>query len=278
MNHKVALAAVLILLSSFSTTLMAVTISDPWIQGGLIKGLTSHDSQLMFLGKAVRVSPHGQFVIGMGRDVASPIELKETTSEGKVIVHTFDVEQRTYREQRVEGVPKRTVHIPEDQLPRIRQETRLIKAARKVDSALPHFLQTFIWPATGIISGVYGSRRYYNGVPKRPHYGVDIAAPQGSPVIAPASGVITLVHDNMYFSGGTIIMDHGHGISSTFIHLHKVLVKKGDVVKQGDLIAEIGSTGRSTGPHLHWSMNWFKERLDPQLLMGDTLPNKSDTK
>lgn len=166
---------------------------------------------------------------------------------------------------------KKTVNVPESALPRIRKEVRATKKARKVDSELQYFLQKFIWPAQGIISGVYGSRRYYNGVPKRPHFGVDIAAPQGSAVIAPASGVITLVYENMYFSGGTVIMDHGHGISSTFIHLHKAHVKVGDAVKQGQLIAEIGSTGRSTGPHLDWRMNWFDQRLDPQLLM-DGLP------
>ena len=133
----------------------------------------------------------------------------------------------------------------------------------------------FQWPTEGIITGVYGSRRFYNGKAGRPHYGIDIAAPQGSHVVAPASGTITLVHDNMYFSGGTIIMDHGHGISSTFIHLHKSHVKVGDKVEQGQLLAEIGSTGRSTGPHLDWRMNWFDQRLDPQLLV-DGLPNKKN--
>jgi murein DD-endopeptidase MepM/ murein hydrolase activator NlpD len=161
------------------------------------------------------------------------------------------------------------VNVPEAELPRIRKEVRLAKAARAIDSDLQNFLQTFTWPAQGIISGVYGSRRYYNGVPKRPHYGLDIAAPQGTAVTAPAAGIITLVHENMYFSGGTVIMDHGHGISSTFIHLHKAHVKSGDRVEQGQLIAEIGTTGRSTGPHLDWRMNWFNQRLDPQLLMPE---------
>jgi murein DD-endopeptidase MepM/ murein hydrolase activator NlpD len=186
-----------------------------------------------------------------------------------VTTHTFSVEQRAYNEQKITGVPKRTVNVSEAALPRIRKEVRAAKKSRKVNSDLQSFLEKFIWPARGIISGVYGSRRYYNGVPKRPHYGVDVAAPEGSPVIAPASGVITLVHENMYFSGGTIIMDHGHGVSSTFIHLHKSHVVVGDYVEQGQLIAEIGSTGRSTGPHLDWRMNWFDQRLDPQLLMSD---------
>jgi murein DD-endopeptidase MepM/ murein hydrolase activator NlpD len=252
-------------------TIAEIEIKTQWIQGGLILGNTDPSSDIEFLGKKVRVNPQGDFVIGLGRDAKPSVELIERTASGKVIKHHFSVEQRTYNEQKINGVPKKTVHVSESALPRIRKEVRAAKNARKVDSELQYFLQKFIWPARGIISGVYGSRRYYNGVPKRPHYGVDVAAPQGSEVIAPASGTITLVHENMYFSGGTVIMDHGHGVSSTFIHLHKAHVKKGDYVEQGQLIAEIGSTGRSTGPHLDWRMNWFDQRLDPQLLM-DSLP------
>ena len=259
------------LLFSFSSLCFSVDIHSPWVQGGLILGKANPSSGLEFLGKKVKVNNQGDFVVGLGRDTKPSVQLIETTASGKVITHTYAVEQRIYNEQKITGVPKKTVNVPESALPRIRKEVRAAKKARKVDSDLQSFLQKFIWPAQGIISGVYGSRRYYNGVPKRPHFGVDIAAPQGSAVIAPASGVITLVHENMYFSGGTVIMDHGHGISSTFIHLHKAHVKVGDAVKQGQLIAEIGSTGRSTGPHLDWRMNWFDQRLDPQLLM-DGLP------
>jgi murein DD-endopeptidase MepM/ murein hydrolase activator NlpD len=252
-------------------TFSSIDIKAPWIQGGLISGNVQPASKIKFLGKQVRVNDQGGFVVGLGRDVKPSVKLIETTANGKVITHTFAVEQRSYNEQKITGVPKKTVNVPESALPRIRKEVRAAKKARKVDSELPYFAQTFIWPARGIISGVYGSRRYYNGVPKRPHYGVDVAAPQGTAVIAPASGMITLVHGNMYFSGGTVIMDHGHGVSSTFIHLHKAHVNVGDFVEQGQLIAEIGSTGRSTGPHLDWRMHWFDQRLDPQLLM-DGLP------
>ncbi|MGS2716985.1 M23 family metallopeptidase [Eionea flava] len=248
---------------------VALDIQTPWIQGGLILGKTDPSNIVTFLGREVRLNEHGEFVAGLGRDAKPTVTLIETTNSGEIRKHEFDVKQRTYNEQSITGVPNNTVNIPESALTRIRKEVRATKAARKVDSNRQDFLQTFIWPSKGIITGIYGSRRIYNGVPKRPHYGIDIAAPQGSPVIAPAAGVITLVHDNMYFSGGTIIMDHGHGLSSTFIHLHKSHVEVGDVVKQGQLIAEIGSTGRSTGPHLDWRMNWFDQRLDPQLLMSD---------
>jgi murein DD-endopeptidase MepM/ murein hydrolase activator NlpD len=270
MNCKL-LIVVNSLLLFFPSWCIALDIHSPWIQGGLILGKTNPSNTIDFLGKKVRVNTQGDFVVGVGRDAEPSVELVETTVSGEVVKHIFEVKQRSYNEQKINGVPNKTVNVSESVLPRIREEVRAAKKARKVDSELQSFLQPFIWPANGIISGVYGSRRVYNGVPKRPHYGVDVAAPQGTAVIAPASGVITLVHENMYFSGGTVIMDHGHGISSTFIHLHKAHVKVGDAVKQGQLIAEIGSTGRSTGPHLDWRMNWFDQRLDPQLLM-DGLP------
>ena len=137
------------------------------------------------------------------------------------------------------------------------------------------FLAGFIWPLQGPITGVYGSQRILNGEPRRPHFGVDVAAPTGTPVVAPADAIVTLVHPDMYFSGGTLIMDHGHGLSSTFIHLHKVLVEEGQVVKQGDVVAEVGATGRVTGPHLDWRMNLFTVRIDPELLVPP-MPQAAD--
>jgi murein DD-endopeptidase MepM/ murein hydrolase activator NlpD len=258
----------------FPVIVNAVETHHPWIQGGLIIGKTSPSNRIEFMERSVRVNDEGKFVIGLGRDAKSTVILKEIFPNGKVNTLSFKVKQRHYNEQRINGLPQKTVHVPEEALARIHKEIKLTKVARQVNSVRQDFLQPFIWPAKGIITGVYGSRRVYNGVPKRPHYGIDIAAAQGSPVLAPASGVITLVHENMYFSGGTIILDHGHGISSTFIHLHKAHVNEGDVVEQGQRIAEIGSTGRSTGPHLDWRINWFKQRLDPQLLMGNTIPDR----
>ncbi len=260
----------LIVVSNFSS---ALDIKSPWIQGRLIIGQTDPGNGIRFLKRDVRVNPDGFFAVGIGRDAPKQVKLVELLPSGVERTHTFTVKQREYREQRIEGVPKRTVQVPEEALTRIRKEVKLTKKARKVDSSRQDFLQRFQWPAKGIISGVYGSRRVYNGQPRRPHYGVDIAAPQGSIVTAPIAGKVSLVHENMYFSGGTLIVDHGHGVSSTFIHLHKVLVKEGDVVEQGQAIAEIGSTGRATGPHLDWRMNWFEQRLDPQLLM-DSLPER----
>lgn len=270
MFKKLTFAFIITLLSHNS---FALEINSEWVQGGMVIGQTNPSHQLRFLKQNVQVNDDGFFVVGLGRDAPKNVVLTEVLNSGEKIKHNFKVRQRTYREQRIEGVPKRTVDIPDSALKRIRKEVKLTKAARKADSERQDFLQTFEWPAKGIISGVYGSRRVYNGKPGRPHFGVDIAAPQGSIVSAPVAGKVLLTHKNMYFSGGTLIVDHGHGVTSTFIHLHKILVKEGDKVEQGQPIAEIGTTGRSTGPHLDWRMNWFKQRLDPQLLM-DGLPAK----
>jgi murein DD-endopeptidase MepM/ murein hydrolase activator NlpD len=256
-----------------SPSAFSLEIKSEWIQGGLIIGQTSPENRIRFMDRKVQVSTDGHFVVGLGRDAPKQIELIEILSTGVERTHTFDVKQRQYNEQRIEGVPKRTVQVPESALPRIRSEGRLTTKARYTNSSRLDFLDKFEWPSKGIITGVYGSRRFYNGQARRPHFGIDIAAPQGSPVISPVAGRVTLVHKDMYFSGGTLIVDHGHGVSSTFIHLHKILVKEGDIVNQGDTIAEVGATGRATGPHLDWRINWFNQRLDPQLLM-DTLPEK----
>lgn len=240
----------------------------------MIIGKVTPGHRVRFLGRELLVTAEGDFVAGIGRDAKKTQVFEEISPAGNKHIHRFDVQQRQYREQRINGVPNKTVNVPESALPRIRQETTLTKAARAVETRRQDFLTRFQWPTKGIISGVYGSRRVYNGQPRRPHYGVDIAADQGAKVVAPAGGSVTLVHKDMYFSGGTLIVDHGHGISSTFIHLHKIWVKEGDELVQGQLMAEVGASGRATGPHLDWRMNWFEQRLDPQLLM-DSLPDKA---
>jgi len=174
---------------------------------------------------------------------------------------------RDYNIQRVEGVPKKTVNPGPEYYQRIRAEAAAARKARAVRFDLPYYLQNFQWPVTGPISGVYGSQRYYNGTPRRPHYGVDIARPTGTPVLAPAAGVVTLAHDDMFFSGGTLILDHGQGLSSSFLHLSKLIVEVGQTIEQGQIIAEVGASGRVTGPHLDWRMNWLDQRVDPQLLV-----------
>lgn len=246
---------------------LALEFQGEWQQGAVLRGQVAPGTQVTFLDRQVRVAKDGVFVIGLGRDAPKTVTLK-TNQSGHEQVHSFDVKQREYRIQRVDGVPPKTVNPPAEALARIRKEGALARNARKVDSVRQDFRQDFQWPLVGPISGVYGSQRVYNGEPRRPHYGVDVARPTGTVVVAPVSGKVLLAYDDMFFSGGTLIVDHGHGLSSTFIHLSKILVKDGDVVEQGQPIAEVGATGRVTGPHLDWRMNWFKQRVDPQLLVG----------
>ena len=235
--------------------------------GALLVGKVVPGTSVMLDGEPIAVNQNGDFVFGFGRDESGDHVLKMfTTSQQQTKMLTLAA--RTWNIQKVEGVPQQTVNPPAERLERIRAEAALVRKARETRSSRKDFLQAFVWPASGPITGVYGSQRFYNGEPKNPHFGLDIAGPNGAPVVAPAAGVVTLVHDDMFYSGGTLIIDHGMGISSTFIHLSKILVKPGEEVQRGQLIANIGASGRATGPHLDWRINWFSERLDPQWIMS----------
>lgn len=242
-------------------------IRGHWQQGGLLFGEVPPGSLVKVDERTVRVSPEGRFVFGLDRDATGQINVNVTTPSGETITRAYPVSKREYRIQRIEGVEQKHVTPPAEVLERIAREAALVREARAFDDPRTDFLQDFQWPLIGPITGVYGSQRVYNGVPKSPHYGLDIAGPVGAKVVAPAAGVITLAEPDLYYSGGTIILDHGHGLSSTFIHLSKVLVKDGDRVEQGQVLGEVGATGRATGPHLDWRINWFEQRVDPALLM-----------
>ena len=246
----------------------SLVLEGPMVQGGLVEGLVPPWTEVVFAGEPVRVSREGDFLIGFHRDEPSRLSLELTYPDGKVEIRTLEIEKRDYDVQRIDGLPPRKVTPTEEHLQRIYAETRLIKQARKLDDDRTDYKTGFIWPTVGRISGVYGSQRILNGKSRRPHYGIDIAAPNGTPVLAPADGVVTLAHPDTYFNGGLIALDHGHGLSSWFSHLSRLLVKKGDRINRGDKIAEVGSTGRSTGPHLDWRINLFERRLDPSLLVG----------
>lgn len=263
-----------------SSTSFSLELSGDVIQGALLLGKVAPgtsvelihaakggDSNEKVHSRTIRVEQDGSFVFGLGRDTPPEITLLTSSSGGVKGTHVFAVKQRQYREQRIEGVPQKTVTPPPEVLERIRREVRLVKQARSGDSKHRDFLAGFVKPLEGPITGVYGSRRVYNGTPGRPHYGLDIAAPIGTDVIAPAPGVVTLVHEDMFYSGGTLIIDHGQGVSSTFIHLSDVVATLGQRVETGDVIARVGATGRATGPHLDWRINWFDVRLDPSLVL-----------
>lgn len=256
-----------LVMNSFAEDGPLKTVTGHWKQGSVLVGQVEPGTQVEFLGHQVMVSNDGYFVLGLGRDAQSPVELKLTDRKGQVFRYPQAVEQREYKIQRIEGVPNRTVNPDQKHLDRIYGEIAQTKKARAVMSLRQEYRDDFTWPLTGPITGVYGSQRYYNGQPRRPHFGVDVAAPTGTVVTAPVGGKVTLVHNDMFFSGGTLIIDHGQGLNSSFIHLSKILVEEGQEVKQGDPIAEVGATGRVTGPHLDWRMNWMDQRVDPQLLV-----------
>lgn len=236
-------------------------------QGGVIRAWLPPNSMVKLDGKALMQAPDGSMVFGFGRD-AKPLATLSWQYQGQSYSQSLHISQRNYDTQYVNGVPGHTVQTPAARLKRIRKETAQVKAAREQFIDTQAFLDEFIAPIEGRKTGVYGSQRVYNGVPKRPHYGVDYAAPMGTAVVAPADAVITLAHKDMYYSGGTLIMDHGYGLSSTFIHLSELLVAEGDQVQAGQVVAKVGSGGRSTGPHLDWRLNWHQVRLDPEKILG----------
>ncbi len=165
------------------------------------------------------------------------------------------------------ALKKKMVTPPKSFWDRIKKENKVIKEVRSLDSNLDFIFQKFDWPTRGIISGVFGSQRILNGKPKRPHYGVDIAAPEGTDILAPTEAIVRMAEKDLYYTGGTVMLDHGHGVTSIYSHLSSINVKVGDKINKDQKIGEVGSTGRSTGPHLDWRINWFSERLDPALFI-----------
>lgn len=245
----------------------SVVFHGQFIQGALIRGMVPKKTQVLFNGKPIRVSPQGFFVIGFDRDAVSPQLIKFHYPDGRIEEKSLKIDQQKYRIQDIKGIAKKIMQPTTEDIVRAKKEGAAVWQARNTNSSLLAFSDNFIWPLTGKITGVFGSQRIYNGVPSRPHFGVDVAAPTGTKVVAPADGVITLSYPDMFYSGGTMIIDHGYGVSSSFLHLSKLLVKVGDKVKQGQYVAEVGASGRATGPHLDWRINWYQMRLDPTTIV-----------
>ncbi|MFC1519113.1 M23 family metallopeptidase [Pseudomonadota bacterium] len=232
-------------------------------QGALVRGTVPAGSAVKLNGEVVKVTPKGQFAIGFEREAKTEQLLEVTYPDGLTQLKPLTIASREYKIDRLTGISKKIMQPDPVAQARAAKDSKQTRAARYVFSEQDAFMQAFIWPVTGRISGVYGSQRVYNGKPGNPHYGVDVARPTGTVVVSPADGVITLSVPDMFYSGGTLIIDHGYGINSTFLHLSKLYAKEGDVVTQGQPLAEIGATGRVTGPHLDWRLNWFQKRLDP---------------
>lgn len=248
-------------------SVFALTLQGEQVQGGLLFAQVPEGSKVWFNEKPVMISKQGYLVLGFGRDSKPGDVLSWQLPGQKRQQKILKPKARRYNIQHIKGIKKSIMQPDPKALARARKEARQVRQARARRFALENFHQGFILPLKGRITGVFGSQRVYNGVPKRPHYGLDIAAKTGTLVSAPAGGVVTLVHNDMFYSGGTLIIDHGHGLSSSFLHLSEILVKPGQSVEQGQLIGKVGSSGRSTGSHLDWRMNWLDRRIDPQLLI-----------
>lgn len=236
-------------------------------QGSLLRGSAPPGSEVTYAGRMLRLTDAGDFVFGVARDASGSAVVEVTHADGRSTRHAVTIVPRDWPLQRVDGVPPKTVNPPPAIAARIAREQAAVNTARQRDDARSHFTQTFDWPVKGRISGRFGRARVYNGTPGGAHSGMDIAAGTGTPVKAPAAGVVTFADADMYLTGGTVVLDHGHGVSSNFLHLSRIDVQVGDTVAQGDVLGAVGATGRATGPHLHWGMNWFDVRVDPQLVL-----------
>nr|WP_243733026.1 M23 family metallopeptidase [Luteimonas yindakuii] len=244
-----------------------VVFPDSVQQGAMVIGKVPPGSQVTHAGRTLRVTGYGSVVLGVGRDEAGPLQVAVIRPDGSRHTAAIQVNARDWPLQRVDGVPSATVDPPPAIAERIRREQAQVSAARVRDDARADFAQPFLRPVDGRVSGRFGRARVYNGRPGSPHSGMDIAAPTGTPIRAPAAGVVTFAAPDLYLTGGTVLLDHGHGISSNFLHMSRIDVAVGDRVEQGQVLGAVGATGRATGPHLHWGMSWFDVRIDPQLVL-----------
>ncbi|WP_240433435.1 M23 family metallopeptidase [Solimonas sp. K1W22B-7] len=246
----------------------AFELQGSWQQGSLVHGQAEPGTRVWFGESALRVSPQGAFVFGLDRDEPAKVELRwQGQGDARPLSRRYAVAPRPWKIQRIDGLPPDKVEPPPEVMARIEREQALLNAARDLDSDLDGWRQRFAWAATGRISGTFGNQRILNGIPKQPHYGIDVAVPVGTPIHAPADGVVSLAEPDLYFTGGTLMIDHGHGVSSIMVHLSALKVRVGDAVRQGEVVALSGKTGRATGPHLHWGIGWFRSRVDPQTLL-----------
>ncbi|PHS44777.1 MAG: peptidase [Alteromonas sp.] len=246
-----------------------ITLNGTLTQGSLIRGQVAPDAIVTLDGETLALNSEGKFVFGFPRDASLSHTLNVELPDGTTLVRDITLTKREYNIQRIDGLDSKMVTPPKAVLERIRQDNVNVSIARSKVTDADALFTRFEWPAKGPITGVYGSQRVLNGVPKWPHFGVDVGGPTGAPVTAPVEGTVTLAED-LYYSGNTLILDHGMGVFSTFLHLDSITVKVGDTVAQGEQIGTIGATGRATGPHLDWRINLGKMRLDPQTVVSGT--------
>ena len=252
----------------YSASLNAIEFEGSFKQGSFILGKTEPGSKVDIDNKKIKVTKDGYFVFGLGRDRKNNVLIK-IYNGGETKIIEKKVYKRKYKIQKIDGLPEKKVTPPKEVYDRIKRENRIIGNARSINSNLTFFKKKFINPLNNaIVTGVYGSQRILNGKPRWPHYGVDFAASEGTKIKAMLDGEATMVESDLFYTGGTLIFDHGHGISTLYMHMKDIYVKKGQKVKQGEIIGTVGSTGRSTGPHLDVRLNWFDVRLDPSTVLN----------
>lgn len=248
---------------------LAIELSGPLAQGGLVVGQVAPGSVVQLDGEDVSVDAQsGVFVLGFGRDAGASAALVVVAPDGGRETWALEIVAREWDIERIDGLPPAKVTPDPAAVARIKREGALIHAARARDGAETWFADGFVWPVVGRLSGRYGNQRILNGEPRSPHLGVDIAAPTGTPIKASAQGRVTLAEEDLFFTGGTVVIDHGHGVTTIYSHMNEVLVSAGDEVAQGAVIGTLGATGRVSGPHLDWRVNWFQTRLDAALIAG----------
>lgn len=261
------LGVVLVVLASAAVAREVVEFEGDVVQGGLVIGHAPAGSSVRVDGEPVMVDEAGRFLLGFTREATEPVDVEVELPSGSRLERRLTPEPRDFEVQRIDGLPEDQVTPPESVLERIRADARAARQARQRRDARSDWSAGFQWPLVGPVTGVYGSQRILNGQPRNPHWGIDIAAPTGTAVIAPAPGVVSLVHPDMYFSGATLFIDHGHGLVSAFLHLQSIDVEPGERVAAGERIGSVGATGRATGPHLDWRINLGDIRVDPGLLV-----------
>ena len=267
MDSKIISRIFFVIIFFTTSQINAIEFKGKFLQGHYIIGVTDPSAKIIIDKKNVKVSNDGYFVFGIDRDRKFDLIITKIIN-GKKEKIVKKILKRKYNIQKIDGLEESKVTPPESVYKRIREENNKIGEARAINSDLSFFKNQFIMPVKGIISGVYGSQRILNGKPRWPHYGIDIAAKKGTLIKSSGSGVVTMAEEDLYYTGGTIIMDHGHGISTIYSHLETVMVSIGDKINKGDIIGTVGSTGRSTGPHLDFRLNWFQTRLDPMSILN----------
>jgi murein DD-endopeptidase MepM/ murein hydrolase activator NlpD len=264
-------AALVTLPRAMAATPERLSLGGSHEQGGLVIGRAAPGAVVDADGKKLLVSPQGLFAFGLAYDATKPVPVTAVFADGGTETRELVPLARQYDIQKIDGLPEKYVEPPPEVVERMAREHARIFEARQRESAGTDFATPIEWPFAGRLSGIYGSQRILNGKPMAPHLGVDVAAPEGTPIHAAADGIVAIT-DDFYLEGGFTLLDHGHGVNTCYLHQSKRLVAEGDTVRRGDVIGLVGKTGRATGPHTHWGLCWFQLKLDPSRATRTPIP------